>query len=56
MEAGSGGRKDAYWRMSVGSKSLNRAGNFSSNKAETHITLQESSISTILNLIKKYKK
>lgn len=56
MEAGSGGRKDAYWRMSVGGKSLNRAGNFSSNKAETHITLQESSIPTIIKLIKKYKK
>lgn len=56
MEAGSGGRKEAYWRMSVGNKSINRAGNFSNNASETHISLQESSLSTILNLIKKYKK
>lgn len=56
MEAGSGGRKDAYWRMSVGNKALNRAGNYSNNAAETHITLQESSPSTIINLIKKFKK
>lgn len=56
MEAGSGGRKDAYWRMSVGNKSVNRAGNYSSNAAETHITLQESSPATILSLIKKFKK
>lgn len=56
MEAGSGGRKEAYWRMSVGNKALNRAGNYSSNANETHITLQESSISTIIKLIKKYKK
>ncbi|MHA7136667.1 SAR2788 family putative toxin [Rossellomorea arthrocnemi] len=56
MEAGSGGRKDAYWRMSVGNKSLNRAGNYSSNKSETHITLKESSPATILKLIKKFKK
>ncbi|UAL45543.1 SAR2788 family putative toxin [Sutcliffiella horikoshii] len=56
MEAGSGGRKEAYWRMSVGNKALNRAGNYSNNANETHITLQESSISTIINLIKRYKK
>ncbi|WP_433958083.1 SAR2788 family putative toxin [Cytobacillus horneckiae] len=56
MEAGSGGRKEAYWRMSVGNKSVNRAGNYSNNANETHITLQESSPSTIIKLIKKYKK
>ncbi|MCT4797239.1 SAR2788 family putative toxin [Exiguobacterium profundum] len=56
MEAGSGGRKEAYWRMSVGNKALNRAGNFSNNASETHITLQESSPSTIISLIKKFKK
>ncbi|WP_445491768.1 hypothetical protein [Niallia sp. 03133] len=56
MEAGSGGRDEAYWRMSVGNKAVNRAGNFSDNANETNITLQESSISTIINLIKKYKK
>lgn len=56
MEAGSGGRKDAYWRMSVGNKALNRAGNYSSNANETHITLQESSPKTIINIIKKFKK
>jgi len=56
MEAGSGGRKEAYWRMSVGNKALNRAGNFSNNASETHITLQESSPSTIISLINKFKK
>ena len=56
MEAGSGGRKEAYWRMSVGNKALNRAGNFWNNASETHITLQESSPSTIISLIKKFKK
>lgn len=56
MEEGSGGRKEAYWRMSVGNKAVNRAGNYSNNANETHITLQESSIGTIINLIKKYKK
>lgn len=56
MEAGSGGRKEAYWRMSVGGKSINRAGNYSNNAAETHIDLQESSPATIIKLIKKFKK
>ncbi|WP_404447553.1 SAR2788 family putative toxin [Sutcliffiella horikoshii] len=56
MEPGSGGRPDGYWRMSVGGKTINRAGNYSSNAAETHISLQDSSISTILKMIKKYKK
>lgn len=56
MEAGSGGRKDAYWRASVGNKSVNRAGNYSSNASETYITLQESSPKTIINIIKKFKK
>lgn len=56
MEAGSGGRKEAYWRMSVGNKAVNRAGNYSHNAHETHILLQESSPQTIINLIKKFKK
>lgn len=56
MEAGSGGRKEAYWRMSVGGKSINRAGNYSNNAVETHIDLQESSPATIIKLIKKFKK
>ncbi|GEM_PF-3362687 len=56
MEGGSGGRSEAYWRMSVGGKSINRAGNYSRNAAETHITLQESSPATIISLIKKFKK
>lgn len=56
MEAGSGDKKEAYWRISIGNKSVNRAGNYSSNASETHITLQESSPKTIINIIKKFKK
>lgn len=44
-------RDGGYW-----GKSLNRAGNYSSNATETHITLQESSPATIIKLIKKFKK
>ncbi len=56
MEPGSGGREEAYWRMSVGGKALDKSGNYSSDAARTHIDLDESSIQTIKNLIKKFKK
>ena len=52
----SGGRKGAYWRMSIGNKSVNRAGSYPSKASETHITLQESSPKTIIDMIKKFKK
>ncbi|MFJ7408684.1 MULTISPECIES: SAR2788 family putative toxin [unclassified Lysinibacillus] len=56
MEDESGVRSDPYWRMSVGSKSIDINGNFESKKEKTHIKLDESSPATIIKLIKKFKK
>lgn len=56
MEAGSGGRSKAYWRMSVGGKSIDITGKYEHQREKTHIDLDETSPATIINLIKKFKK
>ncbi len=43
--------KEAYWRMSVGGKALDKSGNYSSDAARTHIDIDESSIQTIQKVV-----
>ncbi|MNN76895.1 hypothetical protein D3C81_1933130 [compost metagenome] len=55
MDAGSGGRTDAYYRVSVGNKGvLTLEGKFSSDMASTHINLTADYMTQIQYMINQY--
>nr|NNM90395.1 hypothetical protein [Bacilli bacterium] len=56
MEAGSGGRANPYFRVSVdGKPALTLEGKFSSDHGLTHFDLSNESVQQILNIIDKYR-
>ncbi|MBI6871807.1 hypothetical protein [Clostridium aciditolerans] len=56
MEAGSGGRKNPYFRVSINGKgSLTPEGRLSNDKALIHIDFSDNYIEPIDNMIKIFK-